>query len=175
MNRLKGLWPMMLVLFAGAAQATDCSEIQWHQDVLAAYPGAAKACQAVVEIDGEERVEIVADFVRAHPGNKITVDIHQVDGTKERLTVKVDKDVKVNDQVELEVLPRGYEMTIYVPQDRFEVAKARSDVEYVVEEVVVAEVAYLPDTASDWYLLGALGAFMLALGSALGIWRHTRA
>ncbi len=175
MSRRKWLWSvpaMLLAMFSTLAQATDCSEVQWHSDVLAEYPNIAKACQAVVMRDGEERVEIKADFVRAHTGNKITLDVHENDGNKERVTVQFNRDVKLNDQVELERLPRGYELTFYVPQDRFEVVHATSEqpVE-IVEEVMVAEVTYLPDTASPWYLIGALGSCLFGLAMVLRLRR----
>lgn len=176
MSRNKWLWSvpaMLLAMFSSLAQATDCSEVQWHSDVLAKYPEIAKACQAVVMRDGEERVEIKADFVRAHPNHSITLDVHENDGTKEAVTVKFNRDVKLNDQVDLDRLPRGYEMTLYIPHDRFEIVHATSDepVE-IIEEVVVAEVTYLPDTASPWYLIGALGSWLFAVAMVMRLRRR---
>ncbi|MBY6223082.1 hypothetical protein [Ferrimonas balearica] len=171
-NWLLSVPAMVLAMFSALAQATDCSEVQWHADVLAAYPGAAKACQAVVMRDGEERVEVKADFVAAHANGKITLDVHENDGTKERMDIRFGRDVKLNDQVDLDRLPRGYELTLYIPHDRFEIVQAVSEepVE-IVEEVVVAEVVMLPDTASPWYLLATLGLGLLGLSLALRLRR----
>ncbi|SHI15791.1 hypothetical protein [Ferrimonas marina] len=160
----------LLSVMSFSAHAVDCSDIEWHQDVLDKFPNAAEACQSVVMRDGEVHVEMIAEFVRMRPNNRADLLVHANDGTKKEVTVKVDNRIKVNDEVAFDTLPRGYEMQFFIPNDRFEVVHAVSQMP--VEEVVIEEIAYLPSTASVWPLVGSLGAMFLGIAGALRLRRR---
>lgn len=166
-----------LLAFGAAtpALAADCSDVVWHQDVLAQYPSVANACQDVIEKDGKQYVKLKAEFVRYSEPRKAMLDVYESDGSKQRQTVALKSGATVDaggNQVGWDALPRGYELEFYVPSDRFEVDEVTmvTPVTPVEPETRPAE---LPKTASWVPALGALGLVLLALGQVFTRRRRT--
>jgi hypothetical protein len=163
------------VLGAPAALAAECSDVEYHQDVLDKYPAIANACQEVIEQNGKSYVKVTADFVSFRRPDKLTVNVHENDGTKERQTIKVDPKMRVNvgnTERKFSELPRNYTLNFSIPSDRFEMATEEELNEAPVEEVVVVE--ELPKTASVWPTLGLAGFTMVFLSQLL-TWRRKKA
>ena len=163
------------VLGAPAALAAECSDVEYHQDVLDKYPAIANACQEVIEQNGKSYVKVTADFVSFRRPDKLTVNVHENDGTKERQTIKVDPAMRVNvgnTERKFSELPRNYTLNFSIPSDRFEMATEEELNEAPVEEVVVVE--ELPKTASVWPALGLAGFGMVFLSQLL-TWRRKKA
>jgi hypothetical protein len=163
------------VLGAPAALAAECSDVEYHQDVLDKYPAIANACQEVTEKNGKSYVKVTADFISFRRPDKLTVNVHENDGTKERQTIKVDPKMRVNTgsaAMKFADLPRNYTLNFSIPSDRFEMATEEELNEAPVAEMVVVE--ELPKTASVWPTLGLAGLTMV-LFSQLLTWRRKKA
>jgi hypothetical protein len=161
------------ILAAPAALAAECSDVEYHQDVLDKYPAIANACQGVIEKNGKTYVEVTADFVSFRRPDKLIVNVHENDGTKERQTIMVDPKMRVktgDSEMKFSELPRNYTLNFAIPSDRFELA---NDEEITAtEEVAVVE--ELPKTASIWPTLGLAG-FTMLMFSQLLTWRRKKA
>jgi hypothetical protein len=163
------------VLGAPAALAAECSDVEYHQDVLDKYPAIANACQEVTEKNGKSYVKVTADFISFRRPDKLTVNVHENDGSKERQTIKVDPQMRVTvgeSKKRFSDLPRNYTLNFSIPSDRFEMASHEEMNEAPVEEVAVVE--ELPKTASVWPTLGLAG-FTMVLFSQLLTWRRKKA
>jgi hypothetical protein len=163
------------VLGAPAALAAECSDVEYHQDVLDKYPAIANACQSVIEKNGKSYVKVTADFISFRRPDKLTVNVHENDGSKERQTIMVDSKMRVDvggRKMKFSELPRNYKLNFSIPSDRFEMASHEELNEAPVEEVVVVE--ELPKTASVWPTLGLAG-FTMVLFSQFIAWRRKKA
>lgn len=157
-------------VIAAPALAADCSDVEWHQDVLAQYPSVANACQEVVERDGKQYVKLKAEFIRYREPHKAMLDVYEADGSKQRQTVSLKPNATVNaggNMVGWDALPKGYELEFYVPSDRFEVDEVTM-VTPVAPVEPSPEPEVLPKTASWVPALGMLGVVFLGLGQLFG-------
>ncbi|MCM2679043.1 LPXTG cell wall anchor domain-containing protein [Echinimonas agarilytica] len=142
------------------AQALECADVEWHPDVLAAYPEASQACLEVVEQDGKPYVKMKAQY-EGITGNRVRLRIHENDGDRIIKTFRLQNPVTITaagEKVNWRDLYSGYELTFMIPSDRFELAQVDSD--EVVEVVAVEE---LPKTASVWPLVGMMGLSLLGV------------
>ncbi len=87
---------LLVSVFAAPAMAADCSDVTWHQDVLAQYPSVANACQEVIEKDGKKYVKLKAEFVRYREPHKIQLEVFEQDGNKVSQTVSVKPGATIN-------------------------------------------------------------------------------
>lgn len=161
---------LLASVVAGPALAADCSDVVWHQDVLAQYPSVANACQEVIEKDGKQFVKLKAEFVRYREPHKAMLDVYETDGSKQRQTVSLKPNATVNaggNMIGWDALPRGYELEFYVPSDRFEVDEVTM-VTPVAPVEPETQPAALPKTASWVPALGAAGMLLLGLGQLFG-------
>ncbi|QBF82626.1 LPXTG cell wall anchor domain-containing protein [Shewanella maritima] len=163
MKKVHTIALLTTMLSLPAMANTKCDDVSWHQDVLAKYPSIANACQAVVEKDGQEFVKLNAEFIRYHEPHKVQLAFFERDGTKERQTIAVKHDAKVDaggNKVGWDALPKGYKLEFYIPSDRFEV----HEVVNVTPPPHLTQTAALPKTASWLPALGALGMTLIGVG-----------
>ncbi|MBW8190460.1 hypothetical protein K0504_05370 [Neiella marina] len=141
-----------------AAQAADCSDVEWHPDVLAAFPEAPQSCQGVIEKDGAMFVKMKAEFVSI-TGKRVRLRIEQNDGARKMHSFVPEAPISImagGKATTWRELYSGYKMNIYIPSDRFELASVDS-------EEAVEMAAEMPKTASVWPLVGMLGAGLLVV------------
>lgn len=138
----------LALTFCNFVLAKECSEIQWSENYLKTMPKISLMCQAVEVRDGQNVVKVTADFIRTVGYQDVLVDVHLNDGSKER--IKADSQgIKVNGMIDFDQLPRGYEMTIYLPEgDRFSLLEVNSD---ITEDKLIAA-RTLPKTAANYGL-----------------------
>jgi hypothetical protein len=163
-------------LMASNVLATECSDVEFHQDVIEKYPTIVNACQAVVMQGDQAYIKVVADFVSFRRPNKLTINVHENDGSKERQVMEVKPDMMVmagNQSVKVSTLPKDYELNFMIPSDRFEFVADESMLADVVEPEPVEAVALLPKTASVWPAVGLAGFAMLCVSQLLA-WRRKR-
>jgi hypothetical protein len=158
--------------------SAECSDVEFHQDVIDKYPTIVNACQEVVMKGDSSYIKVVADFVSFRRPDKLTINVHENDGTKEKQVMEVKPDMMVmagNKEVKISTLPKNYELNFMIPSDRFEFIADDSmiDEPMEVEPPVVEKVAVLPKTASVWPAVGIAGFTMLCLSQLLA-WRRKR-
>jgi LPXTG-motif cell wall-anchored protein len=151
--------------------AAECSDVEFHQDVIDKYPTIANACQEVITKDDKSYIKVVADFVSFRRPNKLTINVHENDGSKEKQVIEVEPDMMVmagNKEVNVASLPRNYQLNFFMPSDRFE---------FIADEIMIDEptetMAMLPKTASVWPAIGLAGLTMLGFSQLLA-WRRKR-
>ncbi|MCG9731118.1 LPXTG cell wall anchor domain-containing protein [Shewanella sp. Isolate13] len=94
------------------------------------------------------------------------LEVFERDGTKERQTIAVKRDAKVDtggNKVGWDALPKGYKLEFYIPSDRFEIHKVTT----VTPPSQPSQSAILPKTASWLPALGGLGVILLGLGGVI--------
>lgn len=146
--------------------AVECSEVVWEPSVLSQYPNIGDLCQAVVERDGKQYVEVQGKFVRMHDG-KARIKFKHSDGsygkTFESKELPDDYKITVNGKPTLlHRVQRDTQLTVYLPPDRFELI---SDLTAASNSYAMVEAPpEMPKTASWTPLLGLLGALGCGLG-----------
>lgn len=162
------------------AQTLSCSDIRFTDEVLRQFPDAPNFCLNVVEKDGSPFARFNAQFVRRLGADQAVLRFRDPDGrlnapvsvpVQEGQTVRVGgRDRRVRD------LQRGDTLSVYLPADRFELAYADSDEEFVRLTVVFFPISLapaenpattLPATASPMPLIGAIGGLFLVMGAGL--------
>ncbi len=141
-----------------------CENIMWSPDMTQSFPQISQACVKTEERNGQTVVLVEADFIRVTGGKKnVVYDVHLNDGTKVRNTSAIN-DVKVNNTIDFQELPRGYKMSIYIPTGkRFKMMEVNAD---ITEEKLIAANS-LPKTATIMPTLGVLGGIFMLLGFAI--------
>ncbi|MEM9256219.1 MAG: hypothetical protein AAGA91_12285 [Pseudomonadota bacterium] len=155
------------------AQMTDepvtCADLDWSAEVLARNPDIGQSCFGVYEKDGKLYAKTEIEVIRVR-GNTITFRPLHTDGTKgESRSVTVGNDFRAiiaGREYRASDLMRGQILNVYLPEDRFALHIADEDGpgEDDVIEIMEAEVVEMPTTASPLFLIGSLGAALLALG-----------
>jgi hypothetical protein len=160
-----------------ALWAVECSEVVWSPAVLAQYPNVSDLCQAVVERDGKQYVEVQGKFVRMTEG-KARIKFKHADGsygkTFESKELPNDYKITVNGkETLLHRVQRDTQLTIYLPPDRFSLISdlAAADAAIEIAQEVPPE---MPSTASWTPLLGLLGALGCGLGLVMTSLRRLR-
>lgn len=170
---------MALSLSAGSLMAQDratsstvtCADLNWAAEVLAANPDIAESCQAVYEKDGKLYAKSTVEVVRVR-GNRMTFRPLHTDGT-----MGDSRSIQLPSSWRAEIggrnyrasdLMRGQQLNVYLPEDRFALAVSDSDGLDEADLVIIEEeVIEMPTTASPLFLIGALGAGLLAFGGLL--------
>lgn len=168
------------VLMTSNVFAAECSDVEFHQDVIDKYPTIVNACQAVVMQGDKAYIKVVADFVSFRRPDKLTINVHENDGTKERQVMEVEPDMIVmagDEAVKISTIPKDYELNFMIPSDRFEFIGADTMLAEAVdmepETAAVEAMALLPKTASVWPTVGLAGFAMLCVSQLLA-WRRKR-
>ena len=170
------------LLFGPQAVAQDtptCDDIEWSSVVTDEYPTIADACNAVMEKDGELYARVTVELLRVR-GDVLTFRVLNRDGSSGgSYTQNVGRDWRANiggNQYRARDLSRGQRLNVYLPGDRWAIIHEGEDGPAVEAEVVPVEPApELPTTASQWPLLGTIGAGLLMLGGFLTLMRRRTA
>jgi hypothetical protein len=127
----------LLFIAVGAAAAdrprgaVECAELKWSPAVLAANPDIARACQGVYEKDGILYAKATIQVVSVQ-GNKLKFRALLTDGTLgKRRSVTLDSGWRVRlggREYRPSELVKGQQLNIYLPQDRFSLTVAGSNV-----------------------------------------------
>lgn len=179
----------VVALMAGAsqvqAQALSCSDIRFTDQVLSQFPDAPRFCLNVVEKDGSPFARFNAEFVRRRGADEAVLRFRGPDGrlnapvtvpVPEGQTVRVGgRDRRVRD------LQRGDTVSVYMPADRFELAYAESDEDFVLLTVVFFPISLapaegpattLPATSSPMPMIGMIGGLFMLMGAGLSLMRR---
>ena len=179
---------------AGAQTARSCDEVRFKAEVVERYPDARKACQAVVERDGAEYVEVRATVQRAttlRSDAPLRVRVEGLDRTIDaRPPAELgDRKVRVDQRgrgarISASQLRVGDRLTVLIPLSELEeaeidrVAFRGGDDEVVVVEATevglpdVAAGGVLPKTASPWPTVGTIGMLLVAAAGGLRLVRR---
>jgi len=174
------------------ATGTECSDIEWSQEMLEQYPNIAEACQEVLQREGKTYVKFQGEVRRVRDrGRELTVDFQQ--GGTVTLTPPEGMTVYINGRSRpVSQLRPGDELNFYVPEDRVAAQFFEGEPTQAakVQEVPIlmlppqrvaaapepaqAEEGELPVTASPLPMLGLAGLLLTGLGAALTFLRIRR-
>lgn len=160
---------------SASAFAISCAEMEFTPEMLGDYPDLNKACQEVIDYQGESYAKVDAEVVRAGV-NTIRFKLLRADGTKSETyerTVPNDFRVSIDGEAtRIRALQRGQKLSFYLPEDRFTFdAPGEGDKNAMqsaaVNTAAATKVAMLPSTASPLPLFGAFGALLVFVGGLL--------
>jgi hypothetical protein len=168
----------LLGLIAGpqsyAQEDLTCDDITWSAAVTDQYPNIDDACNAVTMKNGEmyARVEVELQRVR---GNNLTFRLLNRDGSSGGVyTQNVGNSWRATidgRQYRARDLNRGQRLNVYMPPDRWAVIHEDVDGPDIEDAIPLAAAPMLPKTASQWPLVGTLGAGLLLMGAAFTLLR----
>lgn len=157
---------------AGAQEMTalSCKDFRPTPEALERFPNLAGACEGIVERDGE-LFGLFKAVVRRVRGNNVTL---YLPATGKTFSVRPDSSHRAliaGKKVRARDVVRGQEINIYLSVSEF----AKPDIEevaFVTEtdflvNLVVADVAALPTTASMWPTIAMAGLCLLGAGYLL--------
>jgi len=166
-----------------AQDAPTCADLEFATAITDVLPQANEACREVVIKDGQPFARFTAEIV-FNRARTVRAKFQRADGTwTDNYAFRPDQSARIHVQGQSlfwSEIQRGQQLDIYLPPDRFEIA-THDDAEVPFEEtiVVVTFVAVerapreeLPTTASVLPLVGAMGAFFVALGAGLSLVRR---
>ncbi len=162
---------------AMAQDSLTCDDIEWSAVITDTYPEIDRACNAVMEKNGEvfARVSIEVQRVR---NNVLTFRVLNNDGSSGgSFTQNMGTEWRASvggEELRARDLMRGQRLNVYLPGDRWAVIMEDEDGPDMADAVPVAPAPELPTTASQWPLVGALGAGLLMLGAAFSVMRQRR-
>lgn len=155
---------------AKAVESTtvSCADLNWSAEVLAANPDIADLCQTVFEKDGKLYAKTQIEVVRVRD-NTLTFRPIRTDGSlADSRSVTVDDSFRANiagREYTVDQLRRTQKLNVYLPEDRFALAVEDSDgLDETDTMHVIEEATEMPTTASPLYLIGLVGAALLAVG-----------
>ena len=167
MKKIAFISLLMTMTFLPTVYGKSCGDIIWSPDITQKIPSISMACLEIQERNGQDVAVIKADFIRMSAMNNIVLDFHLSDGNKERFTGP-SNGLKVNGDIPFNRLPRGYELSLYVPAgERFTFFEIKAD----ITEDKLVEARTLPKTASIMPTLGFIGTIFILLGVAIRIKR----
>ena len=143
MKKLAVLFPVLLVVLVAlplGAQDVTCADIEFDERVMTAYPAAREACQEIIDHEGVKYAHFKA-LVHEGPPSMLLKFKHQGDtwGPATRINVQPGFTVYMDGAVlPIEDIERGREISIYLPEGRWELAIADA------EEPAIAEVEFAP-------------------------------
>lgn len=168
------------------AQTMSCDDIRFTDQVLTQFPDAPNFCLDVVEKDGRPFARFNAEFVRRRGADQAVLRFRGPDGrlnspvsvaVPEGQTIRVGgRDRRLRD------LQRGDTLSVYLPSDRFELAYADSEEQFLTVAVVFFPIspapaetaaATLPSTASPMPLIGFIGGLFIVIGAGIS-WMRRR-
>lgn len=172
------------------AQAPECSDVEWGQDVLSRYPNIAEACQGVVERGGNRYVKFTAAMDRLFNSGEVRLRIFRPDGTYGVGTFNPPRGFQAEMggvSTTLDQIPRGKQFNIYMPEGRWALASPHVEAATVAtapaveepEERAMAPASSrmdeeLPDTGGPLPLIALLGGLAAAMAGGLGWYRRRR-
>ena len=174
---------LLFAAFGMQATAQDelsCDDIEWSSVVTDRYPDISKACDAVVERNGQLFARVQVEVLRAR-GNNLTFRVLNNDGTSGgSYTQNLGTSWRANiggRSYRARDLMRGQQLNVYLPGDRWEIIHETMDEEpdLMAEVVPVMPAAELPKTASQLPVAGVLGAGLLLAGAAFTLLRRRSA
>lgn len=162
------------------AQTVNCSDVQFTDRVLSQFPDAPNFCLDVVEKDGRPFARFNAEFVRRRGADEAVLRFRSADGrlnSPVSITVPEGQTVRLGGRDRrLRDLQRGDTLSVYLPSDRFELASADSDQEFVTLAIAFFPLslapadnssAMLPSTASPMPLIGLVGGLFIVMGAGI--------
>lgn len=178
-RKLPLLVALLCLCFGQQAMSQDsltCDDIQWSSAVTVQYPKIDEACNAVMEKEGSLYARVTVEVQRVH-NNVLTFKVLNRDGSSGgsyTQNVGTSWRAKIGGrEYRARELNRGQRLNVYLPGDRWAIIHEGDDGPALEEiEVPAVAAATLPATASQWPLVGALGAGLLALGACLGLLRR---
>lgn len=163
---------------AMAQDTLTCDDIEWSAVITDQYPEIDKACNAVMEKNGELYARVSIEVLRVR-NNVLTFRVLNRDGSSGgAFTQNVGTDWRANigdREVRARDLMRGQRLNIYLPPDRWAVIHEDDDGPDIADAVPIAPAPVLPTTASQWPLVGAIGAGLLLLGGIFSLTRRRQA
>lgn len=144
MNRLAVLIPSLLLILVALpvdAQEVTCDDIAFDTQVMTAYPYVREACLDVVEHEGARYAHLVARVRQAGPPSMLVMFKHRDDtwGPATRITPAADAKAYLGgEMVNAATVPAGSEVSIYLPEGRWEVLMSDAP------ELVIAEAEFAP-------------------------------
>lgn len=170
---------LLCLVFGPQVMSQDsltCDDITWSSAVTTEYPNIEKACNAVMEKDGNLYARVTVEVQRVH-SDVLTFKVLNRDGTSGgSYTQNVGREWRANiggQKYRARDLSRGQRLNVYLPGDRWAIIHEGEEGPALEEvEVPVVAAAVLPTTASQWPLVGAFGAGLLMLGVCLSLVRR---
>ena len=172
----------LLGLIAGpqvhAQKDLTCSDIEWSRVVTDQYSNIDQACNAVMVKNGELFARISVEIQRVR-NNNLTFRVLNNDGSSGGIyTQNVGSAWTASiggETYRARDLYRGQRLNVYLPPDRWAVIHEDADGPDMEDAIPLAAAPMLPATASQWPLVGTLGAGLLLLGAAFTLLRTQRA
>lgn len=175
-----------------SAQEVTCDDIEFDERVMTSYPAARDACLEIIERDDVRYAHFKAMVHEGPPSMLLTFQHRdETQGPATRITPRPGFTVYLDGLVlPYEDIKRGREISIYLPEGRWEMAVTGADEVMVAEaefdafemevtdeelpeeveltappvvEETVAESAPAGDSTSKWYWLLLLGAGVVAV------------
>lgn len=179
-----------------AAQDVTCADIQWSPELRQQFPEIDEACQEVIVRDGQRFARFDATFRDYRPSRgDVRLSFALPDNRSVTHVFRLDRNLRVKlngREYTFQEIPRRQELSVYIPErsmalatlgldtqeldvaeaeivdDEPEVLAEYGDEEAMAEtEMAQMETERLPDTASNWPLIGLLGLMLLALAGGL--------
>lgn len=128
MRKLGVLIPSLLLVLVAmpvGAQEVTCDDIGFDTQAVTAYPQIREACLDVVEHEGARYAHLVARVRQAGPPSMLVMFKHRDDtwGPATRITPAADAKAYLGgEMVNAATVPAGSEVSIYLPEGRWEVA-----------------------------------------------------
>jgi hypothetical protein len=170
----------------------SCADVAWDAQLLARYPRIAEACQEVVVSGGTKWARFTGEFLELNRNGSVRTTIDDRNGrSMGQLTLMPAPAQRVlidGQRVRFSDLPRGQQLSLYVPESRFAFATepgvpAEQTAQILppspapvapAAPVTVAQlrpVPMLPDTAGPLPWLAATGLLSLLAGLGLTVGR----
>ena len=133
----------IMVAMPLSAQDITCADVTFDERIMTTYPAAPDACLEIVEMDGIRYAHFDA-LVHREGFPTMLLRFKHGDGTWGPATlVRIPAGYKVyvgGQPVDAKDVPRGRELTFYMPEGRWQVAAAAAE----AEAVVVSEANFEP-------------------------------
>ncbi len=177
LNRLVLLAAMLGLVTGPGAYAQDdltCDDIQWSRVVTDQYPSIDDACNAVMMKNNAMFARISVEVQRVR-SNTITFKVLNRDGSSGGIySQNVGTSWRANiggRSYRARDLTRGTRLNVYLPPDRWAVVHEDEDGPDIEDAIPLVAAPMLPATASQWPLVGAVGAGLLLCGAGFTLLR----
>lgn len=138
---ISSLLLLIMVAMPLSAQDITCADVTFDERIMTTYPAAPDACLEIVEVEGVRYAHFDA-LVHREGFPTMLLRFKHSDGTWGPATlVKIPAAYKVyleGQPVDAKDVPRGRELTFYMPEGRWQVATVEA------EAVVVSEATFEP-------------------------------
>ncbi len=159
---------------AYAQEDLTCADITWSSVVTDQYPNIDAACNAVMMKNGQMYARVSVELQRVR-GNNLTFRVLNNDGSSGGVyTQNVGADWRASiggQKYRARDLNRGQRLNVYLPPDRWAIIHEDDDGPDLADAIPLAAAPMLPATASQWPLVGTIGAGLLLLGAGFTLVR----